>query len=98
MTQLVLPHMRTRGSGTIINISSVGGRFSTPLGAWYHASKYAVEGLSDAMRLELKRFGINVVLIEPGGIRTGDRGDVRAFELVVLVDGDLAVGVDTVLG
>lgn len=70
VTQMVLPHMRSQGSGTIINISSMGGRFATPLGAWYHASKYAVEGLSDAMRLELKRFGINVVVIEPGSIQT----------------------------
>ncbi|MFE4833908.1 oxidoreductase [Arthrobacter sp. NPDC056691] len=70
LTQLVLPYMRTQGSGRIINISSMGGRFATPLGSWYHASKYAVEGLSDAMRLELEPFGIDVVLIEPGGIRT----------------------------
>lgn len=70
LTQLVLPQMRARKRGTIINISSIGGRLATPLGAWYHASKYAVEGLSDAMRLELTRFGINVVLIEPGGIHT----------------------------
>ncbi|MBK3576380.1 oxidoreductase [Streptomyces sp. MBT65] len=70
LTQLVLPHMRARRSGTIVNISSMGGRFATPMGAWYHASKYAVEGLSDALRLELKRFGIDVVVIEPGSIRT----------------------------
>jgi short-subunit dehydrogenase len=70
MTQKVLPYMRAQKSGTIINISSVGGQFATPLGAWYHASKYAVEGLSDGMRLELKRFGINVVVIEPGSIQT----------------------------
>ncbi|MGW4909064.1 oxidoreductase [Streptomyces sp. NPDC004270] len=70
LTQLVLPHMRAQRSGTIVNISSMGGRFATPMGAWYHASKYAVEGLSDALRLELKRFGIDVVLIEPGSIRT----------------------------
>ncbi|KPM51700.1 short-chain dehydrogenase [Frankia sp. R43] len=70
LTRMVLPAMRAQGSGTIINISSMGGRFATPLGAWYHASKYAVEGLSDTMRLELKRFGIDVVLIEPGLIRT----------------------------
>ena len=70
LTKLVLPAMRGRGSGTIINISSIGGRLATPLGAWYHASKYAVEGLSDAMRLELAQFGIDVVVIEPGGIRT----------------------------
>ncbi|MFC9659400.1 oxidoreductase [Nocardia sp. NPDC127606] len=71
MTQLVLPHMRAQRSGTIVNISSMGGRFATPMGAWYHASKYAVEGLSDALRLEVKRFGIDVVVIEPGSIRTG---------------------------
>ncbi|MFC6010801.1 oxidoreductase [Nocardia lasii] len=70
MTQLVLPHMRAQHSGTIVNISSMGGRFATPMGAWYHASKYAVEGLSDALRLEVKQFGINVVIIEPGSIRT----------------------------
>ncbi|WP_327398528.1 MULTISPECIES: oxidoreductase [Streptomyces] len=70
LTQLVLPLMRTQRSGTIVNISSMGGRFATPLGSWYHASKFAVEGLSDALRLELKRFGIDVVLVEPGSIRT----------------------------
>ena len=62
--------MRTRGSGTIINISSIGGRLTTPLGGWYHATKYAVEALSDALRIELSPFGIDVVVVEPGGIRT----------------------------
>lgn len=80
LTQLVLPHMRTQGSGRIINISSMGGRFATPLGSWYHASKYAVEGLSDAMRLEVGQFGIDVVLIEPGGIRT-EWGAIAADKL-----------------
>ncbi|MER6958710.1 MULTISPECIES: oxidoreductase [unclassified Streptomyces] len=70
LTRLVLPHMRAQRSGTIINISSMGGRFATPLGSWYHASKFAVEGLSDALRLEVKRFGIDVVLVEPGSIHT----------------------------
>ena len=70
LTQLVTPHMRTRGSGTIINISSIGGRLTTPLGGWYHATKYAVEALSDALRIELAPFGIDVVVVEPGGIRT----------------------------
>ena len=70
LTQLVSPHMRTRGSGTIINISSIGGRLTTPLGGWYHATKYAVEALSDALRIELSPFGIDVVVVEPGGIRT----------------------------
>jgi NAD(P)-dependent dehydrogenase (short-subunit alcohol dehydrogenase family) len=80
LTRMVLPAMRAQGSGTIINISSMGGRFATPMGAWYHASKYAVEGLSDAMRLELHRFGINVVLIEPGLIRT-EWGAIAADKL-----------------
>ena len=70
LTQLVSPHMRTQGSGTIINISSIGGRMTTPLGGWYHATKYAVEALSDALRIELSPFGIDVVVVEPGGIRT----------------------------
>jgi short-subunit dehydrogenase len=70
LTQLVLPHMRAQRSGTIINISSMGGKFVTPLGGWYHASKYAVEALSDALRMETAQFGINVVVIEPGSIRT----------------------------
>ena len=70
LTQLVLPHMRAQRSGTIINISSIGGRLTTPLGGWYHATKYAVEALSDALRMETAPFGIDVVVIEPGGIRT----------------------------
>ena len=70
LTQLITPHMRTRGSGTIINISSIGGKLTTPLGGWYHATKYAVEALSDALRIELSPFGIDVVVVEPGGIRT----------------------------
>jgi short-subunit dehydrogenase len=80
LTQLVLPHMRAQRSGTIINISSMGGRFATPLGAWYHASKYAVEGLSDALRLEAEPLGIHVVLIEPGSIQTG-WGSIAAKKL-----------------
>ena len=70
LTQLVLPHMRAQRSGTIINISSMGGRLTTPLGGWYHATKYAVEALSNALRMETAPFGIDVVVIEPGGIRT----------------------------
>ena len=70
LTQLVTPHMRAQGSGTIINISSMGGKLTTPLGGWYHATKYAVEALSDALRMELCPFGIDVVVVEPGGIRT----------------------------
>ena len=70
MTRLVLPYLRAQRSGTIINIASMGGHFTTPLGAWYHASKYAVEAISDAMRMELAPFGVDVVVIEPGSIRT----------------------------
>ena len=80
LTQLVLPTMRAQRSGTIINISSMGGRFAGPMGVWYHASKFAVEGLSDALRLELKRFGIEVVIIEPGEIRT-EWGAIAAEKL-----------------
>jgi NAD(P)-dependent dehydrogenase (short-subunit alcohol dehydrogenase family) len=70
LTQLVLPHMRAQRSGTIINITSMGGKIYTPLGGWYHATKFALEALSDCLRLEVKPFGIDVVVIEPGGIRT----------------------------
>jgi NAD(P)-dependent dehydrogenase (short-subunit alcohol dehydrogenase family) len=67
--------MRKAKSGTIINTSSMGGKMYFPMGAWYHASKHAVEGLSDCLRLELKPFGIKVVIIEPGFIAT-EFGDV----------------------
>jgi short-subunit dehydrogenase len=70
LTQLVLPTMRKQSSGKIINVSSIGGKIYEPLGAWYHATKFAVEGLSDSLRLELKPFGIDVIIIEPGPIKT----------------------------
>ncbi|RMG19309.1 MAG: oxidoreductase [Bacteroidetes bacterium] len=70
LTQLVIPHMRQQQSGKIINMSSMGGKVYTPLGAWYHATKHALEGWSDCLRLELKQFGIEVVIIEPGAILT----------------------------
>ena len=75
ITQKVLPFMRKANSGTIINTSSMGGKMYTPMGAWYHASKHAVEGFSDCLRLELKQFNINVVILEPGIIVT-EFGDV----------------------
>ena len=75
LTQLLLPKMREKGTGTIINITSMGGKIYTPLGAWYHASKHALEGWSDCLRLELAQFGIDVVIIEPGLIQT-EFGDV----------------------
>jgi NAD(P)-dependent dehydrogenase (short-subunit alcohol dehydrogenase family) len=80
LTQLVLPQMRDRRSGTIINITSMGGKIYTPLGAWYHATKFALEALSDCLRLEVRPFGINVVVIEPGGIRT-EWGGIAAEKL-----------------
>lgn len=70
LTQKVLPSMRKKMQGRIINISSMGGKIYTPLGSWYHASKHAVEGWSDCLRLELKSFNIDVVVIEPGAIAT----------------------------
>ena len=70
LTQLVLPAMRAAGSGTIVNLSSMGGKLVFPGGGAYHATKYAVEALSDALRMEVKRFGVDVVIIEPGLIRT----------------------------
>lgn len=71
LTQLLLPAMRDKRQGLIIQISSIGGKVFTPLGAWYHATKHALEGWSDCLRLELKPFGIDVVIIEPGFINTG---------------------------
>ncbi|HOO31584.1 MAG TPA: oxidoreductase [Thermotogota bacterium] len=70
MTQLVLPVMRKNRSGRIINITSMGGKVHSPFGGWYHATKFAVEGLSDCLRMEVGEFGIEVVLIEPGVIQT----------------------------
>lgn len=70
MIQLVLPHMREKNKGKIINISSVGGKVHTPFGAWYHATKFALEALSDCLRIEVKEFNIDVVIIEPGAIKT----------------------------
>ena len=70
MTQLVLPKMRERKIGRIINIGSVGGEFTTPGASAYHASKWALESFNDGLRGELRQFGIEVVLIKPGGVYT----------------------------
>jgi NAD(P)-dependent dehydrogenase (short-subunit alcohol dehydrogenase family) len=70
LVQLVLPHMRAAGAGRIINTSSMGGKIYMPLGAWYHASKHAIEGWSDCLRLEVAQFSLDVVILEPGAIRT----------------------------
>jgi NAD(P)-dependent dehydrogenase (short-subunit alcohol dehydrogenase family) len=70
MCQLVLPGMREQGSGRIVNLSSMGGTFTFPGGGVYHATKYAVEALSDALRFEVAGFGVHVVVVQPGLIRT----------------------------
>ncbi len=70
LTQLVLPAMRAQRSGRIVNISSIGGKFGEPFGCWYHATKFAVEGLSDSLRMELHPFGIDVVVVQPGAAHT----------------------------
>lgn len=70
MCQLVLPGMREQGSGRIVNISSMGANFTFPGGGVYHATKYAVEAISDALRFEVKGFGVDVVVIQPGLIRS----------------------------
>ena len=77
ITKLVIPYMRKQKSGRIINISSAAGRVTTYLGGWYHISKYAVEALSDSLRMELKDFNIDVVIIEPGAIKS-EWGEITA--------------------
>jgi NAD(P)-dependent dehydrogenase (short-subunit alcohol dehydrogenase family) len=80
MCQLVLPSMRGAGSGKIVNLSSMGGKLTFPGGGVYHATKHAVEALSDALRFEVKEFGIDVVVIEPGLIVT-EFGETAAGSL-----------------
>lgn len=77
LTQLSLPVMRAQRSGRIVNITSIGGKIGEPFGSWYHATKFAVEGLSDSLRMELHPFGIDVVIIEPGAIKTEWNGIAR---------------------
>lgn len=81
LTKLVLPYMRKQKYGKIINISSIGGKMVSYFGGWYHASKYSVEALSDALRMETKKFGIKVAIIEPGGIKT-NWGMIAANQLI----------------
>ena len=78
VTKAVLPHMRARRSGTIVNVSSIGGQMTFPLGALYHGTKFAVEGISEALYYELESIGISVRLIEPGMIATEFSG--RSFD------------------
>jgi NAD(P)-dependent dehydrogenase (short-subunit alcohol dehydrogenase family) len=77
LSQLALPMMRAQRGGAIVNITSIGGKMHEPLGSWYHATKFAVEGLSDCLRMELAPFGIHVVVIEPGAIKTEWGGIAR---------------------
>lgn len=80
VTQAVLPLMRQQHSGRIVNLSSVAGKFVTPLAGWYNASKFAVEALSDALRNEVAPFDIQVVVIEPGAIKS-EFADIALGEL-----------------
>ena len=80
LTQLVLPQMRKQGGGRIINTSSIAGKMAFYMGGWYNVTKYSVEAFSDALRMETKPFGIDVVMIEPGAIKT-DWGFIAAKHL-----------------
>ncbi|WP_109700232.1 oxidoreductase [Chitinophaga deserti] len=81
VTQLVLPSMIANRFGKIINITSVGGKIASAFGAWYHASKFALEGLSDSLRNEVKQFGVDVIVVEPGGIKS-EWGGIAAENLL----------------
>jgi NADP-dependent 3-hydroxy acid dehydrogenase YdfG len=78
VTKAILPGMRTQGKGVIVNISSIGGRMTFPLGTLYHGTKFAVEGLSEALHYELEPLGIRVKIVEPGMIATDFSG--RSFD------------------
>ena len=90
LIQLALPMMRAQRSGRIVNVSSIGGKGWEPFGSWYHATKFALEGLSDCLRMELKPFGIDVIVVEPGAIRT-EWGGI-AHESLLRRSGDTAYG------
>ena len=89
MTKLVLPAMRGQRWGRIVNLSSMGGKLTLPGGSYYHATKHAVEALSDALRFEVKGFGIDVVVIEPGPIKTRF-GDTAAGSIAAHADSPYA--------
>ncbi len=77
-TKAVLPHFRARKSGVIVNISSIGGKMTFPLGTLYHGTKFAVEGLSEALHYELAKVGVKVKIVEPGMVKTDFAG--RSFD------------------
>jgi NAD(P)-dependent dehydrogenase (short-subunit alcohol dehydrogenase family) len=81
VTKAVLPHMRAQRAGTIVNVSSIGGQITFPLGTLYHGTKFAVEGLSEALHYELEPFGIHLRIVEPGMIRTDFGG--RSFDFAM---------------
>jgi NADP-dependent 3-hydroxy acid dehydrogenase YdfG len=78
-TKAVLPHLRAQGHGTIVNISSIGGRITFPLGSLYHGTKWAVEGISEALHFELEAIGVKVKIVEPGGVKTDFGGRSMDF-------------------
>lgn len=86
LTQLILPKMRENKYGKIVNVTSIGGKLVLPLMGWYCASKFAMEALSDSLRMEVKQFGIDVIIIEPGGIKSEWSG--IASENMLRVSGD----------
>lgn len=81
LTQLVLPRMRENKYGKIVNISSVGGKIVFPLGGWYHATKFALEALSDSLRNEVREFGIDVIVVEPGATKS-EWGNIATDSLI----------------
>ena len=91
LTQLVLPKMRAQRWGRIVNLSSMGGKLVFPGGGYYHATKYAVEALSDALRFEVRGFGIEVVIVEPGLIKSGF---AEAATAKMQLEGELAGAYD----
>jgi NAD(P)-dependent dehydrogenase (short-subunit alcohol dehydrogenase family) len=90
LCQLAMPMMRAQQFGRIVNVTSIGGKAGEPFGSWYHATKYAVEGLSDCLRMEAAPFGVDVIVIEPGAIRT-EWGGI-AHESLLRRSGDSAYG------
>jgi NADP-dependent 3-hydroxy acid dehydrogenase YdfG len=81
VTQAVLPQMRERGSGVVVNVSSIAGRVSSPLGGFYSATKYALEAISEALHYEVGHFGVRVAIVEPGGFDTSFGDNRKTFAL-----------------